>query len=65
MLEDGVDITNHDDLMTAAARVGIERDEKRRWLHDGKGDARVDGEVADAYATGLRGVCKFIKRDRV
>ncbi|KAM4064546.1 DSBA-like thioredoxin domain-containing protein [Hirsutella rhossiliensis] len=58
--EEGADITSWDDLETAAARVGIDRDEARRWLEDGEGGEQVDREVAEAYRMGLNGVPKFI-----
>lgn len=58
--EEGGDITSHDMLLDAAAKAGLDREEAKRWLDEGKGGDEVDREVEEAYAKGIRGVPHFI-----
>ncbi|KAH6686852.1 DSBA-like thioredoxin domain-containing protein [Plectosphaerella plurivora] len=57
--EDG-DITSRDMLVAAAARGGLDAEETRRWLEEGKGGDEVDREVNEAFAIGVSGVPHFI-----
>ncbi|WQF78429.1 Putative DSBA-like thioredoxin domain, Thioredoxin-like superfamily [Colletotrichum destructivum] len=61
--EDG-DVTSWDMIVDAAARGGLERDEVRKWLEEGKGGREVDEQVEDAYRMGVRGVPHFVINDK-
>jgi len=58
-MEEGMDITSVDGLVDTAVKAGIDRDEARRWLEEGKGGEEVDREVGKAYAKGVNGVPHF------
>ncbi|KAK2034319.1 DSBA-like thioredoxin domain-containing protein [Colletotrichum zoysiae] len=62
--EEGGDITSWDMIVDAAARGGLERDEVRKWLEEGKGGQEVDKQVEDAYRMGVRGVPHFVINDK-
>lgn len=58
-MEEGKDITSHAMLADAAAKAGIDKDEAKEWLAEGKGGDEVDREVQEAYAKGVHGVPNF------
>lgn len=58
-MEEGKDITSHEMLADAAAKAGIDKDEAKNWLAEGKGGDDVDREVQEAYAMGVQGVPNF------
>lgn len=58
--EESGDITSRDMLVRAAAKGGLDADETRRWLDEGKGGDEVDREVQEAYSLGVSGVPHFI-----
>ncbi|KAK2058006.1 DSBA-like thioredoxin domain-containing protein [Colletotrichum caudatum] len=62
--EEGGDITSWDMIADAAARGGLERDEVRKWLEEGKGGQEVDDQVESAYRAGVRGVPHFVINDK-
>ena len=64
--EEGGDITSHDQLVTAAARGGLDAEETRAWLDDGadRGGPEVDAEVGEAFARGVHGVPHFVINDK-
>ncbi|KFH48251.1 hypothetical protein ACRE_008790 [Hapsidospora chrysogenum ATCC 11550] len=62
--EEEGDITAEEDLVGAAERAGLDADEARGWLREGKGGKEVDREVAEAYAMGVTGVPHFVINDR-
>lgn len=62
--EKGGDITKEDDLVAAAEKAGVDGEETRRWLRDGKGKAEVDNEVLEGYKRGVQGVPHFIINDK-
>lgn len=62
--EEGADITSHEMLLGAASEAGLDREEAKSWLEEGKGGEEVDREVEEAYAKGIRGVPHFIINDK-
>ncbi|KAL2752121.1 hypothetical protein ACRALDRAFT_2114545 [Sodiomyces alcalophilus JCM 7366] len=54
------DITSWDHLVAAAERGGLDGQEVRSWLAEGKGGEEVDREVREAVALGVSGVPHFI-----
>ena len=62
--EEGGDITSTDMLVAAGARGGLDADEARRWLDEGRGGDEVDDEVDDAYRQGISGVPHFVIDDK-
>ncbi|WYZ34310.1 hypothetical protein EsH8_I_000586 [Colletotrichum jinshuiense] len=62
--EENGDVTSWDMIMDAAVKGGLEREEVKKWLEDGKGGAEVDRQVEDAYRMGVRGVPHFVINDK-
>ncbi|KAI6780740.1 uncharacterized protein J7T54_001048 [Emericellopsis cladophorae] len=62
--EEGGDITSAEDLTRAAVQGGLDKEETRTWLSEGRGAAEVDREVEDAYERGVRGVPHFVINDK-
>jgi len=62
--EEGLDITSHEMLVDAAAKGGLDKDEAKKWLDEGKGGDDVDREVQEAYAKGVHGVPNFTINDK-
>lgn len=62
--EEGADITSHEMLIGAAAEAGLDKEEARCWLEEGKGGQEVDESVEWAYAKGIRGVPHFIINEK-
>jgi predicted DsbA family dithiol-disulfide isomerase len=62
--EEGGDITSTEDLVRAAVKGGLDGEETRKWLSEGKGAAEVDQQVIDAYQRGVRGVPHFVVNDK-
>ena len=56
--EDG-DLTSTEVLVAAAERAGLDKDEAKEWLQQGKGGDEVDKEVQVAYGAGVFGVPNF------
>ncbi|EWZ94661.1 hypothetical protein NW765_009742 [Fusarium oxysporum] len=61
---DGGDITSKEDLVTAAVKAGLERDEAREWLDGDDGGEEVDNEVHEMQEKGIRGVPRYMINDR-
>lgn len=61
---DGGDITSKEDLVTAAVKAGLERDEAREWLDGDDGGEEVDNEVHEMQEKGIRGVPRYIINDK-
>jgi predicted DsbA family dithiol-disulfide isomerase len=53
-MEEDMDITSLDQLADAAAEAGIDRDEAKKWLDEGKGGDEVDREIEEAVARGIK-----------
>ena len=62
--EHGGDITKDDDLVRAAEKAGIDAEEARNWIKEGKGADDVDREVQESRAMGVQGVPHFIINDK-
>lgn len=62
--EEGGDITSHEMLVSAAVEAGLDGEEAKRWLEEGKGGSEVDKEVQEAYAKGINGVPHFFINDK-
>ncbi|OIW26525.1 DSBA oxidoreductase [Coniochaeta ligniaria NRRL 30616] len=63
-MEEGLDITSHEMLVDVAAKGGLDKDEAKKWLDEGKGGDDVDREVQEAYAKGVQGVPNFTVNDK-
>ncbi|KAF5977202.1 dithiol-disulfide isomerase [Fusarium coicis] len=61
---DGGDITSKEDLVTAAVKAGLERDEAREWLDGDHGGEEVDNEAREMQEKGIRGVPRYIINDK-
>ncbi|KAF9873568.1 dsba oxidoreductase [Colletotrichum karsti] len=62
--EEGGDVTSWDMIVDAAVKGGLEKEEVKKWLEEGKGGAEVDKQVEDAYRKGVRGVPHFVINDK-
>ncbi|KAJ0386651.1 hypothetical protein COL922a_003884 [Colletotrichum nupharicola] len=62
--EEGGDITSWDTIVDSAVRVGLAKEEVKKWLEEGKEGEEVDRQVEDAYRMGVRGVPHFVINDK-
>lgn len=60
----GGNITSKGDLIGAAERAGIDKDEAREWLESDEGGEEVDAEVAEMQKLGIKGVPRYIINDK-
>ncbi|KAL2176604.1 DSBA-like thioredoxin domain-containing protein [Thermothelomyces heterothallicus CBS 202.75] len=57
--EEDADITSQSVLVAVGEKAGLDKNEVRDWLNQGKGGEEVDREVEDAYRKGIHGVPNF------
>ncbi|KAJ4383162.1 hypothetical protein N0V86_001204 [Didymella sp. IMI 355093] len=62
--ENEKDITTQEILIESGIKAGLEKEEIRDWLDNGKGGAEVDKEVQDAREQNISGVPNFTINDR-
>lgn len=62
--ENEKDITSEDVLVATGVKAGLEEQEVKAWLSNGKGGPEVDREVEDAYAQNISGVPNFTINDK-
>ncbi|ORY58711.1 DSBA-like thioredoxin domain-containing protein [Pseudomassariella vexata] len=58
------DITSHAMLIEAAEKAGLDKQETKTWLEEGKGGEQVDAEVQEAYRRDIHGVPHFTIQDK-
>ena len=61
---EGGDITSKNDLVNAAERAGVDRDEAREWLEGDDGGKEVDAEVAKMQGLGVKGVPRYVINEK-
>ena len=61
---EGGDITSKNDLVNAAERAGVDRDEAREWLEGDDGGEEVDAEVAKMQGLGVKGVPRYVINEK-
>ncbi|CAG7563138.1 unnamed protein product [Fusarium equiseti] len=60
----GGDITSKNDLIKAAERAGVDKDEAREWLEGDDGGEEVDAEVAEMHRLGVKGVPRYVINEK-
>ncbi|KAF4455846.1 hypothetical protein F53441_1927 [Fusarium austroafricanum] len=60
----GGDVTSKEDLVDAAEKAGVEREEAKKWLDGDDGGDEVDAEVLKMQKLGVKGVPRYIINDQ-